>query len=160
MDDVNVNLVFVGLPPDHGVVTPISAEYRRREDVECVRRALPTWPPAGADDVVQRARNVLLLAAVPDVLQLDIEHDMPFAVFDHLQQRIPKEQLVQVLYWIATHPSEGDLDALDHLARACLDVQPPDDADADPGTDRRLCDEIAGQDHGQDQVSSTADVSR
>jgi hypothetical protein len=63
------------------------------------------------------------------VLQLDIEHDMPFAVFDHLQQRIPKEQLIQVLYWIATHPSEGDLAALDHLAGACLEVQPPDDAD-------------------------------
>ena len=72
---------------------------------------------------------MLLLAAVPDVLQLDIEHDMPFAVFDYLQQRIPKEQLIQVLYWIATHPSEGDLEALDHLTRACLDVQPPDDAD-------------------------------
>ena len=109
MEDVNVNLVFVGLPPDHGVVTPINAEYRRREDVECVRGALPAWPPAGVDDVVQSARNVLLLAAVPDVLQLDIERDMPFAVFDHLQQRIPKEQLIQVLYWIATHPSEGDL---------------------------------------------------
>ena len=129
MDDVNVNLVFVNLPPDHGVVTPISAEYRRREDVECVRRALPAWPPAATDDVVQRARNVLLLAAVPDVLQLDIEHDMPFAVFDYLQQRVSKEELVQVLYWIATHPTEGDLEALDHLARACLDVQPPDDTD-------------------------------
>ena len=124
-----MNLVFVGLPPDHGVVTPINAEYRRREDVECVRGALPAWPPAGVDDVVQRARNVLLLAAVPDVMQLDIERDMPFAVFDHLQQKMPKEQLIQVLYWIATHPAEGDLEALDHLAGACLDVQPPDDAD-------------------------------
>ena len=124
-----MNLVFVGLPPDHGVVTPINAEYRRREDVECVRGALTAWPPAGADDVVQGARNVLLLAAVPDLLQLDVEGDMPFAVFDHLQRRVPKEQLIQVLYWIATHPSEGDLVALDHLSGACLDVQPPDDGD-------------------------------
>lgn len=129
MDDVNLNLVFVGLPPDHGVVTPIAAEYRRREEIECIRAALPAWLPASAEDVVQRARNVLLLAAVADVLQLDIEHDVPFAVFDHLQQKIPKEQLVKVLYWIATHQSEGDLDALDHLAKACLDVQPPDDAE-------------------------------
>ena len=50
-------------------------------------------------------------------------------VFDHLQQKVPKDQLIKVLYWIATHPAEGDLDALDHLAGACLDVQPPDDAD-------------------------------
>ena len=127
MEDVDVNLVFVGLPPDHGVVTPINAEYRRREDVECVRDALATWPPGAVDDVVQRARNVLLVAAVPDILQLDVEHDMPFAVFDHLQRKIPKAQLVQVLYWIATHPSEGDLDALDHLAGACLAMPPPDD---------------------------------
>ena len=129
MDDVDVNLVFVDLPPDHGVVTPINAEYRRREDVECIRGALPAWPPAGVDDVVQRARNVLLLAAVPDLLQMDIERDVPFVVFDHLQQKVPKDQLIKVLYWIATHRSEGDLDALDHLAGACLDVQPPDDAD-------------------------------
>jgi hypothetical protein len=129
LEDVNVNVVFVGLPPDHGVVTPITGDYRPREDVECVRRALSTWPPAGIDDVVQRSRNVLLLAAVPDVLQLDIEHDMPVAVFEHLQQKIPREQLVQVLYWIATHPFEGDLAAIDQLAGACLDVQPPDAAD-------------------------------
>lgn len=128
MEDVDVNLVFVALPPDHGVVTPISAEYRRREDVECVRRALPAWAPAGVPDVVQRSRNALLLLAVPDVLQMDIERDLPHAVFEHLQQT-PKDTLFKVLYWIATHQSDGDLDALDHLAGACLSVTPPDDED-------------------------------
>ena len=129
MDDVDVNLVFVGLPPDHGVVTPITAEYRRREDVECVRSALRTWPPARVEDVVQRARNVLALAAVPDVLRLEIEPDVPVVVFDHLQAQVPRDQLIKVLYWIATHPSDGDLNALGELATACLDVQPPDDAE-------------------------------
>jgi hypothetical protein len=129
MDDVEVNLVFVGLPPDHGVVTPISVEYRRREDVECIREALSAWPPAADDDVVQRARNILLVAAVPDVLQRDLEHDVPHVVFDHLQKQIPKDQLVKVLYWIATHPSDGHLDALADIGTACLDLQPPDDED-------------------------------
>ena len=129
MEDVQLNLVFVDLPPDHGVVTPINAQYRRREDVECIRVALSTWTPAAAEDVVQRARNVLLLAAVPDLLQLDIERDVPLVVFEHLQQKMPKEQLVKVLYWIATHRSDGDLDAVDELAGACLDVQPPDDVE-------------------------------
>ena len=128
MDDVDLNIVFVAVPPDHGVVTPISTEYRRREDVECVRAALPKWPPAGAGDPVQRARNLLLLPAVTDVLQLDIERDLPHAIFDHLQ-RVRTDELFKVLYWIATHPSEGDLEALDHLAGACLDVTPPDDED-------------------------------
>ena len=129
MDDVDVNLVFVGLPPDHGVVTPITALYHRREDVECIRSALRTWPPAGVEDVVQRARNVLALAAVPDVLRLEIEADVPVVVFDHLQAQVPKDQLIKVLYWIATHPSEGDLSALGELPAVCLDVQPPDDAE-------------------------------
>lgn len=128
MDDVDLNIVFVALPPDHGVVTPISAEYRRREDVECVRGALPKWPPATAGDPLQRVRNVLLLLAVADVLQHDIERDLPHAIFEVLQQR-PKDELFKVLYWIATHPSDGDLGALDHLAGACLDVTPPDDED-------------------------------
>ena len=129
MDDVDVNLVFVGLPPDHGVVTPITALYRRREDVECIRSALRTWPPAGVEDLVQRVRNVLALAAVADVLRLEIESDVPIVVFDHLQAQVPKDQVVKVLYWIATHPSEGDLNALDELPAACLEVQPPDDAE-------------------------------
>jgi hypothetical protein len=129
MDDVSVNLVFVDLPPDHGIVAPINAAYRPSEDVECIRRALATWPPAAVDDVVQRFRNVLLLAAVPDLLRLDIERDVPIVVFDHLQKKTPKDELIKVLYWIATHRSEGDLAALDHLAAACLDVAPPDDTD-------------------------------
>jgi ABC-2 type transport system permease protein len=129
MDDVNVNLVFVDLPPDHGVVTPINTAYRPYEDVECIKRALVAWPPAADPDVVQRLRNVLLLAAVPDLLQLEIERDVPLVLFDHLQQKIPKDDLIKVLYWIATHRSDGNLDALDHLASACLDVVPPDDAD-------------------------------
>jgi hypothetical protein len=50
-------------------------------------------------------------------------------VFDHLRAQVPKDQLIKVLYWIATHPSEGNLNALDELAAACLDVQAPDDAE-------------------------------
>ena len=127
MDDVNVNLVFVDLPPDHGIVAPINAAYRPYEDVECIRRALPTWSPAAVDDLVQRTRNLLLLAGVPDLLRLEIERDVPIVVFDHLQKTTPKDDLVKVLYWIATHRSDGDLVALDHLSAACLDVLPPDD---------------------------------
>jgi hypothetical protein len=129
LDDVNVNLVFVDLPPDHGIVAPINAAYRPYEDVECIRRALATWPPAAGDEVVQRVRNVLLVAAVPDVLRLEVERDVPIVVFDHLQKKTPKDELIKVLYWIATHRSDGDLAALDHLAAACLDVTPPDDTD-------------------------------
>jgi len=45
------------------------------------------------------------------------------------QAQVPKDQLIKVLYWIATHPSEGDLSALGELPAVCLDVQPPDDAE-------------------------------
>lgn len=130
MDDLDVGRLFADLPPDDGVVTPINAEYRRRDDVECIRSALRTWPPGDVDDVVQRARNVLLPAAVADLLHLEIERDVPHVVFDHLRQALPKDQLIKVAYWVGTHPGEGDLYALADLAGVCLDVRAPDDAEA------------------------------
>lgn len=130
MDDIELNIVFAGLPPDHGVVTPIGRDYRPYEDVECVRRALPSWPMAQVGDPLQRARNVLTVAAVADVLQMSTERDLPVAVFERLQQDLPKDDLIKILYWIATHPADGDLSpALDQLDAACLDVRPPRDVE-------------------------------
>jgi outer membrane protein insertion porin family len=42
---------------------------------------------------VQRARNLLYVAAVPDVLQTPIERFTPLEIYDYLQQAIPKPQL-------------------------------------------------------------------
>ena len=129
MADIELNLVFAGLPPDHGVVTPISADFRPSSDTDCVKKALDSWAPGGVADPLQRARNLLALAAVVDVLQLPIERDLPIVIFDRLQKTVPQEHLTQILYWIATHPDADDLDALTALDQACLAVRPPDDGD-------------------------------
>jgi hypothetical protein len=60
-------------------------------------------------------RNMLYVAAVPDVEQLPIERFAPQAVFYQLQQDIPKDQLIKVLYWIALHPTDGDDKAVGEL---------------------------------------------
>ena len=40
---------------------------------------------------------------------------MPLEVFAYLQADIPDPQLSRILYWIITHPDEGDDSAADQL---------------------------------------------
>ena len=128
--DIELNIVFTTLPPDDGVVAPMAATARDYGTPACVRKALPGWPPASASDLEQRTRNLLLVAAVPDVLQLaDIEPEIPVVVFGQLRETIAESDLIKLLYWVATHPLDGDLSALDVLAAACLDVTPPADVE-------------------------------
>ena len=76
---------------------------------------MPSWQPGKAADPVQRVRNILYVAAVPDVLQMPIERFAPYTVYERLQQDVPKDQLIKILYWIALHPAEGDDKAVDEL---------------------------------------------
>jgi hypothetical protein len=65
---------------------------------------------------VQRVRNLLYVAAVPDVFQMsDLEKFVPYVVYDYIQQEVPKEDLIKILYWIALHPFDGDDKAVDEL---------------------------------------------
>ena len=64
--------------------------------LEFLAAQLLQWKPAQVADPLQRVRNVLFVAAVPDVFQMDpIERHIPLVVFDHLQQNIPTEDLVE-----------------------------------------------------------------
>jgi hypothetical protein len=80
-----------------------------------IRVALPKWGPASVPDTVQRTRNILYIAGVPDVLQTELERFAPYTVFDQLENDIPKEDLMRALYWIALHPMDGDDTAIDQL---------------------------------------------
>jgi len=82
---------------------------------------LPTWAPAKDPDTVQRVRNLLYVAAVPDVLQTPIERFAPLEIYDRLEQDVPREQLIQALFWIALHPMDGDHSAIDQLPILGLD---------------------------------------
>jgi hypothetical protein len=119
--------LFAGLPPDADVVAPIaSANERLHSDVEdqltCIRSRLPDWAPARVSDPEQRVRNVLYVAAVPDVFQLEMERWVPGVVFSHLRADVPRQDLERILYWIGTHPSEGEIPSLAELRGVCLQL--------------------------------------
>jgi outer membrane biosynthesis protein TonB/ABC-type transport system involved in cytochrome c biogenesis permease component len=127
-------VMFERLPPDAGVVSPISPPSEPLDpdteaDLEDVRSRIGTWGPGRVDDPVQKVRNILYVAAVPDVFQLPAERYLPHVVFERLQQDVPKEDLIKILYWIATHPGGGDDSALDDLRGAGLKVNGPSDID-------------------------------
>ncbi len=132
--DIDREIDFTRLPPDDGVVTPIApaSEVPAPEvdqQLEVLYDKLPSWPPGKVPDLVQRTRNLLYVAAVPDVIQAPIERYAPLAVYDWLQQDIPKPQLIQVLFWIALHPMDGDDSAIAQLPILGLNYPPTDPAE-------------------------------
>ena len=72
---------------------------------------------------------VLYVAAVPDVFQIPLERYVPHIVFERLQGDIPKQDLIKILFWVATHPNGGDDSAVDDLRSAGLKVNGPGDMD-------------------------------
>ena len=114
-------VAFARQPPDGGLIAPIASVDEEPDPLVAARltriqSALASWPPAQAGDAVQRVRNVLYVAALPDLLQMgDVERFLPQIVFDHLKGHVPYEDLKRILYWVATHPGEGDDSALGHL---------------------------------------------
>lgn len=132
-EDIERDVYFQRLPPDAGLVAPVARLSDRYdsfvvEHLDCIETMLADWGPARHDDPVQRVRNLLYVAAAPDVLQLQqIESVVPLVVFDWLQREIPSDQLSGLLYWIALHPFDGDDSAAGQLHGACLDIDAPED---------------------------------
>ena len=134
LEDVARDIRFDALPYDEGLEAPVAALDEPvypdiEETIQCVLEDLEVWPPAWAADPVQRARNVLFVAAVPDMYQMSgIERWVPHAVFQHLANAYPEDELIQVLYWIAFNPYEGEIFAADRLGETCLRLGGPEDA--------------------------------
>jgi hypothetical protein len=125
-------IVFPRLPSDAGVVAPIARpdeplDPELEQELEEVRSRLVTWAPGRVADPVQRVRNVLYVAAVPDVFQIPLERYLPHVVFERLQGDVPKGDLIKILFWVATHPAGGDDSAVDDLRSAGLNVNGPGD---------------------------------
>lgn len=100
------------LPPDSGVVAPMAdaddqPDESSAQQLETVRRSLPDWLSANVKDDVQRVRNLLYVAAVPDSVQHPLERYLPAIVLQRLGEIYSKEKLLQLLAWIALHPNEG-----------------------------------------------------
>lgn len=129
--DIDNYLSFDNLPPDDGVVSPLAfageePDEEIAQDLLRIQVVLPNWEPGQVDDPVQRVRNFLFVAAVPDVFQIPIERFVPWIVYERLQEDIPEEQLIQLLYWVAQHPNEGTDTAVDNLWRLGLGNGPED----------------------------------
>ena len=132
MADIDRDLIFTRLPPDDGVVTPIARadeepDERIAAQLEKLQNGLSSWAPGKVADPVQRVRNLLYVAAVPDVFQMtDLEKFIPLVVYDHIQLEIPRDDLIKILYWIALHPFDGDDKAVDELRPLGLNNGPAD----------------------------------
>jgi hypothetical protein len=120
LPQIEAAIDFSRLPPDDGVVTPIAQRDEDPEpeivgELDRIQRALPQWKPGLVTDPVQRVRNHLFVAIVPDLFQVPTERFVPHIVFDRLEAIMARDDLIKILYWIAVHPDEGDDKALDDL---------------------------------------------
>jgi len=131
--DIARDLTFDRLPPDDGIVAPLAgaddivadADAERILNYMAIR--LPTWPSGQVTDPVQRLRNFLFVAAVPDVFQMEtLEPFVPWVVYEQIQNVFAVDDLVKLLYWVATHPDEGDDSAVDQLRYVGLGNGPSD----------------------------------
>jgi ABC-type polysaccharide/polyol phosphate export permease len=115
-------VTFDRLPPDEGIVSPVSRsdevpDPAIQPTLDQIRDALPRWTPGTVVDPLQRTRNLLAIAAVPDILQMEqVERFVPRLVFARLQAVIPPRDLPKILYWIATHPDDGEDTAIHQLS--------------------------------------------
>jgi hypothetical protein len=114
-------IAYDRLPPDEGIVAPLSRGDEQPDPaivpaLDRIRDALPGWAPGNSADSVQRTRNLLAIAAVPDILQMEeLERFVPRLVFARLQAVIPPRDLPKILYWIAMHPDDGSDAAIHQL---------------------------------------------
>jgi ABC-type polysaccharide/polyol phosphate export permease len=112
---------FKRLPADEGIIAPLSRGDEQPDPailpaLDRIRDALPGWAPGKTSDPVQRARNLLTIAAVPDIMKMEqVERFVPRLVFARLQAVIPPRDLPKILYWIALHPDDGDDAAMHQL---------------------------------------------
>ncbi len=131
-DMIDADLVFDrGLPPDMGAVAPIGRDgLEPRPEVagelQQFGLALRAWPPGQVADPVQRVRNLMWAAAVPDIDQMELEWWVPQIVFAQLKQDIPQDQLEKILYWIVCHPLEGSTPTAEDMRALRLPGLPDD----------------------------------
>jgi ABC-2 type transport system permease protein len=111
-------IAFDRLPPDNGLVAPIAgpdetADPAATSLLEKVSAGLAAWPPARVADPEQRVRNLLYVAAVPDLLQIEqLERFLPLLILQQLQVDIPAADLPRILYWVAMNPDAGEDSAI------------------------------------------------
>jgi hypothetical protein len=75
-----------------------------------VRRQIAKWPAAAEPDLTQRARNLLLIAAVPDLYDSEpLQSHLPLLVAAELKARLPADQRGAILDVIAADSAAGSV---------------------------------------------------
>jgi hypothetical protein len=81
-----------------------------------VKRQIAKWPAAAEPDSAQCARNLLLIAAVPDLYDTEpLQSHLPALVAAELNARLPADQRTAILAAIAAHPEAGSVTARETL---------------------------------------------
>jgi hypothetical protein len=81
-----------------------------------IQRQLAKWPAAAEPDATQRARNLLLIAAVADLYDTEpLQSYLPMLVATELQARLPADQRAAILAEIAADPAAGSVTARETL---------------------------------------------
>jgi hypothetical protein len=94
-----------------------------------VKRQIAKWPAAAESDPAQRARNLLLIAAVPDLYDTEpLQSHLPALVAAELKARLPADQRTAILAAIAAHPEAGSVTAREALPALGLPANVGDEA--------------------------------
>jgi hypothetical protein len=111
------DLALAGAPA--GPIAPIAAtapDAATTSALARVQRQITKWPAAAEPDLTQRARNLLLIAAVPDLYDTEpLQSHLPLLVAAELKARLPTDQRAAILAAIAADPAAGSVAARETL---------------------------------------------
>ncbi|OYU15796.1 MAG: hypothetical protein CFE37_03955 [Alphaproteobacteria bacterium PA4] len=94
-----------------------------------IRRQIAKWPAAAEPDLTQRARNLLLIAAVPDLYDSEpLQSQLPRLVAAELRARLPADRRAAILAAIAADPAAGSVTARETLPLLGLPANVGDEA--------------------------------
>lgn len=94
-----------------------------------IRRQIDTWPAAAEPDLTQRARNLLLIAAVADLYDTEpLQSHLPGLVAAELTARLPADRRDSILAAIVADPAGGSVAARQTLPDLGLPANVGDDA--------------------------------
>jgi len=119
------------MPDDGGAVTPFAPtldglDKDIKDRLDDLGTALLDWKPGQVADVGQRVRNILCVAAIPDVAQDIVESYVPLVVFDHLKADIQRDELTKTLAYVILNPTGGKV--ITSIKDLGFDADIPEDA--------------------------------
>jgi hypothetical protein len=102
-----------------GAIAPIATaapDAATASAIARVKRQIAKWPAAAEPDLTQRARNLLLIAAVPDLYDTEpLQSHLPVLVAAELRARLPAGERDAILAAIAADPAAGSVDTRETL---------------------------------------------